>query len=162
MRRLGVALVCLSLALLAGCQESVRSNAGGQNLDRELVSTLNNAGVEAAIVTQHTLYPYHFVPDGSELNELGERDFSVLADHLSQYAGTLNVRRGETRADLYEARVAYILRELDEAGIETGRVRVRDAMPGGAGMASEQVVEVLKQPLSVSGSGGAGYTGTAR
>lgn len=160
MKRLGVAVVCLSLVLLAGCEEGQRSYAGGQDLDQELVKTLNNAGVEAAIIREHTLYPYHFVSDGKALNELGERDFSVLAEHLQQYDGTLNVRRGETRADLYEARVAYILQKLNEAGIETGRISVKDGMPGGSGMPSERVVDVMSQPLEISGSGGAGYGGS--
>lgn len=160
MKRLGVAVVCLSLVLLAGCEESQRSYAGGQDLDQELVKTLNNAGVEAAIIREHTLYPYHFVSDGKELNELGERDFSVLAEHLQQYAGALNVRRGETRADLYEARVAHILEKLNEAGIETGRINVKDGMPGGTGMPSERVVDIMSKPLQVSGSRGTGYGGS--
>jgi hypothetical protein len=95
MRRLGVTAVCVSLALVAGCEESMRGDAGKQNLDRELVTALNDAGVKRAIITEHTLYPYHFIGDGQELNDLGKRNFSILADHLSQHAGILNVRRGD-------------------------------------------------------------------
>ena len=86
MKRFGCTVVCLSLILLGGCEERQRSYESEQNLDRELVTSLNNAGVKAAIVREHTLYPHHFVADGQQLNDLGKRDFSILVDHLQQHA----------------------------------------------------------------------------
>jgi len=101
--------------------------------------------VENAIIAQHTLYPYHFVPDGERLNELGRRDFSVLARHFAEHTGSLNIRRGKTPAELYEARVSFVIESLKEAGIGTGRVRISDHMPGGSGMPSERVVTILQK-----------------
>ena len=100
-----------------------------KNLDVELVNTLNNIGVENAIITQHTLYPYHFGADAGELNELGQRDLMVLARHFKEHPGILNIRRGETAAQLYDARVAHVLSRLKDAGVETSRMSVvrRDA-----------------------------------
>ncbi len=137
-----VGLVC---GVLAGCAEEATEGKANKNLDAELVTTLNNIGVENAIITQHTLYPYHFVTDGEKLNDLGQRDFAVLAKQYKEHPGLLNIRRGEASDALYEARVASVMAGLKEAGVETSRVSVSDAMPGGTGMPSERVVTILQR-----------------
>lgn len=144
MRLCGTLMICLVCGLLAGCEEEATEGKASKNLDVELVNTLNNIGVENAIITQHTLYPYHFVMDGEKLNDLGQRDFGVLAKHFTEHPGLLNVRRGEAGDALYEARVASVMAGLKEAGVETSRVSVSDAMPGGTGMPSERVVTILQ------------------
>ena len=145
MRLYGVVAVGLACSLLSGCKEDART-AADQRMDKELVRTLNNVGVENAIITQHTLYPYHFVPDGDQLNELGQRDFAVLARHFTEHPGLLNVHQGEgISAELYKARVAFVTSRLKEAGIEPGRVNVTDGMPGGPGMPAERVVTILQK-----------------
>lgn len=142
--------VCLLGGLILGCEERLKEPAEDKNLDAELVRTLNNIGVENAIIAQHTLYPYHFVSDGGQLNELGRRDLAVLARHFADHAGTLNVRRGDTPAELYEARVAQVVQTLKEMGVNTARLNLSDGMPGGTGMASERVVTVLKEEPSLT------------
>jgi hypothetical protein len=144
MRLYSAIAICLACSLVIGCQEQTQSQTN-ENLDVELVKTINNVGVENAIITQHTLYPYHFVTDGERLNDLGQRDFAVLARHFTEHPGTLNIRRAETSAELYDARVAYVLGRLKEAGVETSRVSVSDGMPGGSGMPSERVVTILQK-----------------
>ena len=152
MRLLGTVVICLVCALLTGCQESLSEGGSCRNLDSELVSTLNNISVENAIVAQHTLYPYHFAPDGEILNELGRGDFSVLARHFAQHTGSLNIRRGKTPAELYEARVSFVIESLKEAGIKMSRVRISDGMPGGSGMPTERVVTILQKTAEDSGT----------
>ncbi len=156
---------CLLCSLLLGCQKSASDNGMDKNIDAELVKTLNNIGVENAIITQHTIYPYHFVTDGEQLNDLGRRDLAVLAKHFTENAGTLNVRRGPTPAALYEARVAQVVQGLKQAGVDTARVTVSDEMPGGTGMPSERVVTILRQPsqgATITGSNRTTMTGTTR
>jgi hypothetical protein len=161
MRWYGVLAVCLVCGLGVGCQENLHESQGDRNLDVELVNTLNNLGVENAIVAQHTLYPYHFAADGEELNELGHRDLSVLARHFAKHEGTLNLRRGETAPELYEARVTYVIEELKKAGVDTGRMGISDGMAGGAGMPSERVVTIMKKATEASGSAqSTSYSGT--
>jgi hypothetical protein len=138
-------MICLVCGLLAGCEEEATEGKASKNLDVELVNTLNNIGVENAIITQHTLYPYHFVTDGEKLNDLGQGDFAVLAKHFKEHPGLLNIRRGEASDALYEARVASVMAGLKETGVETSRVSVSDAMPGGTGMPSERVVTILQK-----------------
>ena len=161
MRRYGVLAVCLICSLGVGCQENLHENQGDRNLDVELVNSLNNLGVDNAIIAQHTLYPYHFVANGEELNELGLRDLSVLARHFAEREGTLNIRRGEIAPELYEARVTFVIEELKKAGVDTGRMGIADGMPGGSGMPSEQVVTIMRKPGETSGSSGTtSYSGT--
>lgn len=145
MKMPAVVALCLVGSLAAGCTEDTKTTAD-QRLDTELVRTINNIEVENAILAQHTLYPYHFVLEGERLNELGQRDLDVLARHFLEYPGILNIRRGEgTTAERYQARVAYVTNRLKEAGVEPGRVTLLDGIPGGSGLASEQVVTILKK-----------------
>jgi hypothetical protein len=124
-----------------------------------LIKTLNNIGVENAIVTQHTLYPYHFVADGAQLNELGQRDAAVLARHFLDHPGLLNIRQGEgVSPELYQARVASVTTLLKQAGIEPGRVNVSDGMPGGTGLRAEKVVTILLKSAELSAPPATGGT----
>jgi hypothetical protein len=150
MRFYGVVAVCLGCALVSGCEEHAKVKAD-RRLDTELVRTINNIGVENAILAQHTLYPYHFVVGGERLNELGQRDFAVLARHFTEHPGLLNVRQGEAVApELYQARVAYVTNRLKEAGIAPGRVSISDGIPGGPGVRAEQVVTILQKTRETS------------
>jgi len=161
MRWYGVLAICLVGSLSVGCQENLQESQRDRDLDVGLVNSLNDAGVENAIIAQHTLYPYHFVPNAEELNELGLRDLSVLARHFAQHEGILNVRRGETPAELYEARVTSVIEGLKKAGVDVGRMAIADSMPGGPGMPSERVVTVVEKSLEGRGSAQTtSYSGT--
>ncbi len=157
-------ILCLAGVLLAGCEEEQAARKNQKDLDDALVNTLNNIQVENAIITQHTLYPYHFVTDGAALNDLGQRDLKVLARHYKEQPGVLNVRQGEARAELYSARVAQVQTGLKEAGVDVGRMTISDGMPGGPGMRSEAIVTTTPKVTSggsttSSGSGGSSSSG---
>ena len=137
---------------------------------------IRNASLNNAIITQHTIYPYHFAAGSSDLNDLGQRDLHVLAEHFVKshgaLPGELNVRRGDANDSLYEARVKVVLESLAQAGIPGGAVALKDGLPGGVGMPSDRVIKILKEKLpmqatssnggSNSGSGsGSGSSGTA-
>ena len=74
--------------LLTGCGtlEDGKLNAG---LDYErhrtenvaMAHQFNTDNINAAIITQSTIYPHHFVKHTPTINELGNRDLDVLADH---------------------------------------------------------------------------------
>ena len=147
-------VICLTWGLLAGCNEPQPSKPNDGNLDVELVKTLNNIGVENAIITQHTLYPYHFVANAKELNELGQRDLTVLARHFAAHPGTLNIQSGNAPNDLYKARTAHVLSELKVAGVDADRINISDGMPGGSGMPAEQVVTILQRNAADRITGG--------
>jgi hypothetical protein len=135
-------LVCV---LICGCEESLQPEPIDKSaVNAELINTFNDISMENAIIAQHTLYPYHFIQNGGQLNKLGERDLSILAAHFKDYPGQLNIRRDGTTEDLYQARVSYILEQLTEAGVDSERVSVSDEMPGGSGMVSGQVINILE------------------
>lgn len=154
MKTANIPCACL-LALLAGCAAPPPSLMQGPHAGDMLLG----ASLERAIVAQSALYPCHFEYGGAELNELGRRDFAVLADHLRTHAGSLNIRRGDASAELYKARVDAVLAALQAAGVPKEQISVRDGLPVGAGLASVRVVEILSHPLSLSG-GGVSTTGT--
>lgn len=156
-------ILCSAALLATGCAEEQRT-ANEKKLDVELVNAVNNIQVENAIVAQHTLYPYHFVTDGAGLNDLGRRDLMVLARHYKENPGTLNVRRGETREELYKARIAQVQSRLKEAGVDVGRMTISDGMPGGPGMRSESIVTTkpkITAPDASMGGGSGGYSGSS-
>jgi hypothetical protein len=113
---------------------------------------IKNASLNNAIISQHTLYPYHFVSSSAELNDLGLRDLNVLSDHFTKTPGDLNVRRGDASQSLYEARVKTVLDRLAEVGVQGGSVAVKDEMPGGEGISSERVIVILKGKMTSPGS----------
>ncbi len=87
----------------------------------------------------------HFETNGAELNELGQRDLAALTSHFIKYPGQLNIRRHNTAAALYEARVNLIHERLQEAGIDMERIRISDNMPGGSGITSERILVILER-----------------
>jgi hypothetical protein len=108
-----------------------------------IVHSYTDPAIANGIVAQHTLFPYHFVADTAELNELGQRDMAVLADHYRDATGQLNVRRGDASEALYRARLAAVTTRLAGAGIPAGRVQLADGFAGGPGLPTDRCVVIL-------------------
>src|ERR1044071_5771977 len=64
-------------------------------IDAALVHAVSDTAINNAIITQHTLFPYHFVSGTAELNELGQRELAVLCDHYRANGGAATVREGD-------------------------------------------------------------------
>jgi len=128
-----------------GCQ----SAENGPQATRHAVNTMfansyTDAAIKNAILAAHTMYPYHFVPNSQDLNELGISDLGVLAEHYREHPGGLNVYQGGTPKALYQARVRSIMEGLAQMGVDRGRIRISDGLAGGDGMPSEQVVTIME------------------
>ena len=159
-----VPLYGLSLAalLLTGCAsdnkniETATPSAEQQTAaDRWMVNSIEDSAINNGIVTQHTLFPYHFEADHDCLNELGLRDLTTLANHFRGISGQINVRRGNVPETLYRARLDSISKRLAQMGLDSSRITLADALPAGQGLTSEQVIHILQrdrkaQPLSAS------------
>jgi len=131
--------------LICGCYETVKERELDKSLiNAELINALNDSAMRNAIISQHTIFPYHFVENSDKLNELGGHDLSVLAGHFKDNPGPLNVRRNNTTEELYQARVNFVLNRLKQAGVETS-ITVSDGMPGGDGMPSEEVLKIMER-----------------
>jgi len=160
--------------LLAACSQNYdKSHAPSIEqktaIDTYLVNDIRDAAINNAILTQHTLYPYHFNVGRETLNELGDRDLAALAAYYRGKPGELNIRRGNATDDLYKARVDFVTKRLADSGVDTSRLKVSDAPSGGSGMPSESVVKIYqamdKAAAEQAGSSKsidqpAGYTGT--
>lgn len=157
-----VAATILFCVLLVGCQESTMEGPNEHLVNSQLIDSYNETAIRNAVVAQHTLFAYHFVQNGPELNELGERDFAVLVRHFSKHGGHLNIRRHNSPVELYEARVNLVRQRLEDAGIGMERLSVSDGMPGGSGMASERVLAILEDGGSASTQTSTTFTPGAR
>ncbi len=136
------------LAVAAGCQlEEQYSDDENARLNAWLVNTYKDIGIENAILREHTLYPYHFVANSGQLNELGKRDLLILAGHYRENPGELNINQGGVADPLYKQRVEACVELLVQAGVDASRVQVDDGLAGGEGMSSERVVVILTEEL---------------
>jgi len=155
-------LAMLGLITVAGCDVTQSDRVA---VNRAIVHSLGDMAIDNAIIAQHTLYPYHFIRDGSALNELGEKELAVLATHYRDQSGELNVHRGPAGEELYRARVARVVENLLKAGVGGDNVRIQDGFPGGEGMPSEKVIQITAKrnsptsPLYYGGSAGGGMGG---
>jgi len=131
--------------LTFGCQEDMAEGPNNHIINSQLVNTYNDIAIQNAIVSQHTLFPYHFVKNGAELNELGQKDLAALTSHFMKHPGHLNIRKQNTPGNLYDARVNLVRERLQRAGIAMERISISDGMPGGSGMTSERVLVILEQ-----------------
>lgn len=135
--------------LLCGCyveEEQVTTSDDPLLMEeRPVIDLYNDLAIQNAIITQRTIYPYHFDNNSATLNTLGQRDMAVLANHFVQNPGELAVRRGDAAQDLYRKRVETVMARLAESGVEQGRIRVGDGMPGGDGMSTTDMIEVLER-----------------
>lgn len=142
----------LALALTGACLCGCKAGGGLERVDdqkqpfnRWTIQTLDDDSISNAIITQHTLYPYHFMTGSADLNELGERDVKVLAGHMAKYPGQINVRRGGEDPTLYDARVQALTKMLARLGVPETSIKIADGMPGGDGISTDRAVLILKR-----------------
>ncbi len=148
-------IITMSLlaVLVTGCAENSQKSQDTGLVNAELVNSYNDIALQNAIIAEHTLFPYHFVNNSAELNELGQRDLAVLTKHFMEHPGSLSIRRGDDiPADLYEARVKLVLDRWKAAGINMKRMDISDNMPGGPGMTSEKIIKILERESKSSGT----------
>ncbi|MBL7214998.1 MAG: hypothetical protein ISS71_04905 [Phycisphaerae bacterium] len=155
------ALVAISLIcgiFLCGCcpqtQKPIANPIDKDQANRAIVGSYSDLAIQNAIIAQHTLYPYHFVNNSADLNTIGDRDLSVLIKHFQQNPGEITVQKGSADDLLYQARGLMVYEKLLEAGIAQNKINITDGMPGGDGMPSGSVIQILEKAKDTPGSGG--------
>lgn len=146
-----MALMCV--VLLTGCQEEQMSDPNAidkSEVNRKIVDTYSDLAIQNAIVAQHTLYPYHFAANSADLNELGQRDLRVLIEHYKVNPGSIAIHQGPVDGILYQARAHGVYNQLVDAGIPKNKIDINDGMPGGNGMPSSTVIEILERSKQIS------------
>jgi hypothetical protein len=158
-----VLVVAAGLVLLAtaACHHAKPRMQDSLELDAWFVTTGREAGVRQAIIVEHTLYDYHFVPDSARLNDLGQHDLGVLSEHFAKYPGELNVRQGSVSDALYRRRVETVRTELVQAGVDAQRITLGAGLPGGPGLSGKRILFIMEkradQPLEAPTAYGTGY-----
>lgn len=90
------------------------------------VFTYQDDAINAAIIQQKALFPYHFQEGSVELNALGQHDLQVLARHYQDHPTTLTVRRGGVNKNLYMNRVDNVKAELAARNVNVGQMTIVD------------------------------------
>jgi hypothetical protein len=136
--------------LLCGCNGNARREPVDEGkMNAAPINAFNDTAMENAIIAQHTLYPYHFVNDSDQLNDLGKRDLSILARHFKENPGQLNINSADAGDNLYKARLAYVTAQLKKDGVNLSKLVISDGMPGGSGMSSSDVAQIKEADRKV-------------
>jgi hypothetical protein len=156
------ACVAVSAAAAGGCRNREHERAPRyanehRRMNEALIQSYNLEAIDAAVIRQHTIYPYHFVANSDQLNALGRREVYLLTQHYRDHPGALNVRRGPENDDLYQSRVDAVRLAMTDGGVAANRLNIEDGMPGGDGLPAEQVVIVLERMVEVTEM--SGYSG---
>ena len=69
--RPGFGSVALLAVTLAGCAEQRQAQEDQKAYDAWLTTSARDRGMEEGVISQSTLYSYHFERDGERLNSLG-------------------------------------------------------------------------------------------
>jgi hypothetical protein len=144
MKRFARWAALIGLAVMLGCEQPEHEVKLDGAEDAWMVTTLQDAAVARGIITQHTLFPYHFVDNSSSLNDLGQSDFNVLAAHFAKHPGELGIRRGHVSDTLYRERTENVKALLAKGGVATERMIIADDVPGGDGLTSERVLKIME------------------
>lgn len=153
MKRSMISPVIVLTTLTAACSTLNPPLEERRAVNAWMVSSLSDTAINRAIIVQHTLYPYHFNLDGETLNDLGKHDLGILAAHYKEHPGQLNLSRGDTAEALYTARIATVIKTLADTGVEKDRITLADALPGGDGMVSERMLNILEYEAGDSAHG---------
>lgn len=136
-------ILSVLMAAVAGC-DNTQLGRDQRATHVWLMKTVDDMAMRNAIIRQRTLFPYHFDVNAATLNELGMHDLAVLARHYMQHPGNINIRRGGAAKQLHDARVATVMGILRKAGIDPRRMKATDLPAGGDGIASEEVLVIVK------------------
>ena len=150
MKHFTVLILCSATIAALGCEKVERAVDDPQSLNAAMMNSYNVDAIDHAIIRQHTIYPFHFVTDAAQLNELGRREVDVLAGHFKDFPGALNVRRGKADNALYEARSRTVVDALAKAGVDVERMMVSDGLPGGDGVVSERVLIIQERTVEAT------------
>ena len=154
-----ILMAACAAMLLAGCSEqppqSLTVTGGDIELDRQIAQAVPDCQDRNGVLAQHTLYPYHFQANSAKLNELGQRDLSVLADAYRRDPGPLNIQRGDTTYAFYRSRVDTVVAALRGRGVDTAKVTIGDGLAGGEGISSpdaDRAIQRSHQPVAAQGA----------
>jgi len=143
MQRIFLTTVLLAIGASIGCTCSEPAHPFADDRDELnalIVQSYFKEAAANAVLAEHTLYAHHFCPNSSALTELGQQHVEILSAHYAAQPGALNVRRGDTSEELYDARIQTVRDAMADAGVEVDGLEIGDGPVGGRGISSEQAL----------------------
>ncbi|HPD29565.1 MAG TPA: hypothetical protein PLL20_06190 [Phycisphaerae bacterium] len=175
MSRTSCVAVALAVLALAGCTcvdgpPADQMNAPpqgtaptGSRLAENYVAMTDNA-----LLNDASMSSVHFVPRTAELNALGVRRLTRMAEVLKVYGGTVFYDGSDAERDLRKDRVEKIRLYLTSCGIDPSRFKVEEGFAGGSGIDGDEAVAIrratrgpgdVKIQAQAAGSGSSGGQG---
>jgi hypothetical protein len=169
------ARLALSAELLAGAlfvvgcvdgppPDQMNSPPQGQAVTRSRMQENYVAMTDNALLNEGSMSSIHFVPRSAELNAMGVRRLTRLAEILKIYGGKVVYDGSDEDRNLRKDRIERIRSFLVSCGLTPSQFEVEQGMAGGTGMNSDEAIGIEKAtrgpgeiPLK-SGDGGGGYT----
>ena len=139
-------------ALVLGCQSQDRSGnmsdpspRAYQEADRWMVSQPFRDQAENAVSQERVIYPGRFVSGSADLNRLGKKDISTIAQVAHSGPVMVIVRRGNVSDQLYSLRVSSVVAEFSTHGIDSSRLDISSLSSDSVGTPTTEVIRVIKE-----------------
>ncbi|MFC1761635.1 hypothetical protein ACFL6U_06085 [Planctomycetota bacterium] len=101
--------------------------------------------VDNKVLSQSTLYAFHFTEDTSQLNTVGRYDLDVLLLRFKGYSGKLYVQKGDATSELYGERIESVVNALERAGVDESRIEIKDVTAKGKRPLGERVIVIMPE-----------------
>jgi hypothetical protein len=149
----GCTLVAFGIAVILGCDcgrgcvdgppaDQMNSPPQGtaptsSRLQEDYVAMTDNE-----ILNDSSVSPVHFVPRTAELNSLGVRRLTRIAEILKVYGGAVYYDGTDPEQDLRKDRIEKIRSFLVACGLNASRFNVEQGLAGGAGMGAGEAISI--------------------
>lgn len=150
-RRVGCGVVIGAVLAITGCMWSDGPPADQMNSAPQGTSPTGSrcqehyvAMTDNALLNDATMSAIHFVPRTAELNALGVRRLTRMAEVLKVYGGTVMYDGTESDRDLRKDRMDKIRSYLVSCGLASNRFNVEPGFAGGAGMDADEAIAIRK------------------
>lgn len=137
---------------LCGCETPAPDKTLGTPLEPTSMHRFYEPMIDNGAAHDMSVADVHFVPHGTELNDLGVHRLDRLILVLDRYGGIVRYETLETDEDTMGARLASVERYLATAGLDMTRIQVKSMMSGGRGAtAARAAAAEMKLEESIKG-----------
>ena len=140
-------LLLVLLTFNCGCNDEEKTDTAKMkgSMNRSIIHTLRQMSIDKAVISEHTLYPHHFEYQQAQLNELGKKNLRVMSEYLQNSSGIVNISSQNTDQQLYSQRLQHVKDFLQNADIQTSRIKIDDGFPAGPGMPTTKLIKILTE-----------------
>lgn len=152
-----LSVVCLSVTLIAGCQENVsprlNSPPQGQSASRSSMQAPFETMVKNAELMDMAVADCDFAGTSSELSGSGRMRMHRMVEILKTYGGELRYTTDVEDQKLVQSRINRLEEYLASAGVDMNKVSVRSGMPASANMSAADAIKAQKAPTAPPDAG---------